>query len=204
MKDKSIHEEKYRGLTIKIYQDEMPNEGPRDWDNFGTMICFYRDYNLGDKHNMSKEELKDLVQRKDVISLPLYLLDHSGLWIRTGKFACDPGGWDTSFIGWIYVDEAKIRQEFNLLDPSKKIHKDVKDKALALLEQEVETYNQYLTGNVWGFVIEDEEGEHIDSCWGFYGNYEEGALKEAKDSVDYVTNQGKTNAIGQYLMPGII
>jgi len=202
--DKPIHEEKYRGLTIKIYQDDTGSEGPRDWDNFGTMICFYRDYNLGDKHNMSKEELQELVQRKDVIALPLYLLDHSGLWMRTGRFACDPGGWDTSFIGYIYIDEAKIRQEFNLLDPSKRIHKDVKGKVRALLEAEVETYDDYLTGNVWGFVIEDNEGEQTDSCWGFYGDYGKEALKEAKNVVDYRTNQGKTNAIGQYLMPGII
>ena len=198
--DKPIHEEKYRDLIIKIYGDNNPLNPRKDWDNFGHMICFHRKYNLGDKHNMSMEELQELVERKDVVALPLYLYDHSGITMNTTGFSCP---WDSGQIGYIYTDEAKIRQEYNLLDPSKKIHKHIKDKARALLESEVETYNDYLTGNVWGFVVEDNEGEHIDSCWGFYGDYEKGALKEAKDVVAYLTNRGKTNAIGQYLNPGI-
>jgi len=28
---------------------------------------------------------------------------------------------------------------------------------------------QYLTGDVWGYVIEDSEGNEHESCWGFYG-----------------------------------
>ncbi len=199
--DKPIHEEKYRGLTIKIYGDNDPLNPRKDWDNFGHMICFHGRYDLGDKHEMSVEELQEIVDRKDVVALPLFLYDHSGITMNTTGFSCP---WDSGKVGYIYVDTAKIRQEFNLLDPSKKIHKDVKDKVIKILEQEVKTYDQYLTGEIYGFVIEDSEGEHIDSCWGFYGDYKKGALKEAKDVVDYTTNQGKTNAIGQYLMPGII
>jgi hypothetical protein len=33
----------------------------------------------------------------------------------------------------------------------------------------VETWNQYLSGDVYGFIIEDGEGTDVDSCWGFYG-----------------------------------
>ncbi len=35
---------------IEILNDEDP-ENPREWDNLGTMVCFHRHYNLGDKHN---------------------------------------------------------------------------------------------------------------------------------------------------------
>ncbi len=199
--NKPIHEEEYRGLTIKIYPDDTSDEGPRDWDNLGTMVCFHKRYALGDKHKMTIEELQEIVDRKDIVALPLYLYDHGGITMNTTGFSCP---WDSGQVGYIYVDEAKIRQEYNLLDPSKKIHKDVIAKVTEILKQEVETYDQYLTGRVYGFVIEDKDGEHIDSCWGFYGDYEEGALKEAKDIVDHKTNKGLTNAIGQYLMPGIV
>ena len=39
------------------------------------------------------------------------------------------------------------------------------------LKGEVETYDQYLTGQVYGFTISEEEGDEdeLDSCWGFYG-----------------------------------
>lgn len=36
-------------------------------------------------------------------------------------------------------------------------------------ESLVEEWNQYLSGDVWGYTIEDGEENLIDSCWGFYG-----------------------------------
>ena len=52
------------------------------------------------------------------------------------------------------------------------------NRAEEMLEGEVKTFDQYLTGDVYGFVISQvaecgecghEEKEHLDSCWGFYG-----------------------------------
>lgn len=34
---------------------------------------------------------------------------------------------------------------------------------------EVQVYDYYICGDVYGFVIE-KDGEQIDSCWGFYGH----------------------------------
>ncbi|OHD23795.1 MAG: hypothetical protein A2Y38_17040 [Spirochaetes bacterium GWB1_59_5] len=34
----------------------------------------------------------------------------------------------------------------------------------------LETYNCWANGQGYGYEIENEEGEDIDSCWGFYGN----------------------------------
>ena len=45
----------------------------------------------------------------------------------------------------------------------------------------VETWNQYLSGDVWGYIIEDGEGNEIDSCWGLYGS--DYAEKEAFAAV---------------------
>lgn len=51
--------------------------------------------------------------------------------------------------------------------------------AVQILEGEVEIYDQYLRGDVYGYVIEEKikcehcgavDFEHIDSCWGFYGD----------------------------------
>jgi hypothetical protein len=33
----------------------------------------------------------------------------------------------------------------------------------------VQRYDQYLTGDVWGYVIEDSARNELESCWGFYG-----------------------------------
>jgi hypothetical protein len=86
--------------------------------------------------------------------LPLYLLDHSGLSISTGGFACP---WDSGQVGWIYMSKETAAKE-RISDP------------LACLRAEVAEYDQYLTGDVWGYRIADADGHELDSCWGFYGS----------------------------------
>jgi len=48
----------------------------------------------------------------------------------------------------------------------------------------VEEWNQYLSGDVWGYTIEDGEENAYDSCWGFYGF--EYAKQEAISNVPEV------------------
>lgn len=61
-----------------------------------------------------------------------------------------------------------------------------------IAEAHVETWNQYLSGDVWGFVVEQAETcgtcshtewVELDSCWGFYG--QKAAIEEAKSRVEY-------------------
>jgi hypothetical protein len=54
------------------------------------------------------------------------------------------------------------------------------EKARALLISEVEFYNDYLTGNVYGYEHVNTAGEVIDSCFGFIGDYRETILPEFK------------------------
>ena len=64
------------------------------------------------------------------------------------------------------------------------------DRFSDYLEGEVETYDDYLTGNVCGFVVEDDDGEHVDSCWGFYGTEgQKEAMSEAKGIVDGLADE---------------
>ena len=44
------------------------------------------------------------------------------------------------------------------------------DSAAGILAAAVELYHQYANGEVFGYVIEDSEGEHLESCWGFFGD----------------------------------
>jgi hypothetical protein len=113
------------------------------------------------------EKLLDAALEGHVI-LPLYLYDHSGITMSVGSFGCP---WDSGQVGWIVCDPETIEKEFN----------GDRDLAEKCLIAEVATYDDYLTGNVYGFIVEerelledwdqdDDEGwEHVDSCWGFYG-----------------------------------
>jgi len=194
----SEYTETRHGLTIRIERDE-DNVNPRtEWDNFGTMVCFHRRYNLGDKHSMTREDLIALVQRPDVIALPLFLLDHSGLMMKTGRFESDSAGWDTSFVGYIYVTHETVREEFG------KLTKENMKKALEILEAEVAVFSAYLEGEVYGFIIENESGERIESCWGFieteYPIEKSYVLAEARNMVDSLTGNGTTDSNGQIIL----
>lgn len=166
--------------NIKIVQDESP-ESPREWDNLGTMACFHRRYNLGDKNTLNQEEVQDIYNNdKEYISLPLYLYDHSGITMNTTGFHCP---WDSGQVGVIYVSRAKVRKEYSV----KRISKATEAKIIEYLKNEVATYDQYLTGDVWGYVVEKPctecgEPEEVESCWGFYGH--EYCEQEAKSIVE--------------------
>jgi len=168
-------EHEYKSYTIKIEQDNSA-ESPREWDNLGTMVCFHRRYSLGDKHNFeTPKEVQEHIKKTDAIWLPLYLYDHSGITMNTTGFSCP---WDSGQVGVIFIEKEKIYKEYNV----KRITQKLIDRVKKVLIGEVKTFDQFLIGDVHGYVVEDSTGNHVNSCWGYYG--EEECLKEAKSIVD--------------------
>lgn len=171
---------KYKNHEIIIEHDECSGNPRTEFDNLGTMVCFHNRYNLGDKTKASIEDLKAIVKdTKRYISLPLYLYDHSGITINTSGFTCQ---WDSGCIGAIYVSFEDIRKEYSC----KRVTKKIREKVLNVLCSEVETYDNYLTGEVYSYTIEDKNKEEIDSCCGFYGSDHEksGLLYQARAAID--------------------
>lgn len=118
-----------------------------------------------DEERSLESAYQDKLQReldKVAVILPLYLYDHSGITMRTAPFSCP---WDSGQVGFVYVTLADVRKEYSM----KRVTKAIRAKAESALRQEVSTYDDYLTGSVYGYVVETAEGEHVDSCWGFYG-----------------------------------
>ena len=180
-----LHEQKRIGdYLIKTFYDESP-ESPRNWDNLGTMVCFHPSYNLGDKHSFDKhlysswEEMeKDIIDTENVHTiLPLYLYDHSGITISTSPFSCR---WDTTRLGWIFVSKEEVKKQG--VDET---------KVEECLKGEVETYDQYIRGDVFGYKIYKvltcdlghEHEEELECSWGYYGDKE--CLSEAEGMVGY-------------------
>lgn len=171
------------GYRVDIYPDHDPVDSPRDWDNVGTMLCAHGRYELGDEQLAADDfsGWQSVVQhlkrdRAAVIVLPLYLYDHSGISISTGDFT-DP--WDSGQVGYIYADRDAILEALG----GKKITAAKLKRAEQILRNEVATYDQYLTGDVYGYTVTDPHGHDLDSCWGFYGmKY---AKEEANAAVDY-------------------
>lgn len=186
-----ITEKTVGNYRIRTFYDESP-ESPRNWDNLGTMVCFHRNYDLGDKHDYTfndydswDEMEKDIIKRENVgVILPLYLYDHSGVTMNTTGFECR---WDSGQVGFIFISKEKIREEYKI----KRITKEWVEKITEYLKSEVETYDQFLRGDVFGYrmykvsicSLGHEHEEEIDSCWEFYS--EEECFNEAEGIVNY-------------------
>ncbi len=179
-------------MKYRIEQDENA-ESPRDWDNAGTMVCWHRRYNLGDKHDFRSPADFDQWWKENGnggILLPLRLFDHSGLSMSIGYGAheFDPGGWDSGQVGWIYATRDTILKEWG----KKRVTPQARKLAESCLRIEVKVFDQFLTGDVWGFIVEDDNGNHLDSCWGFFGN--EDAEEQAKAALAYCQEHALTEA----------
>ena len=150
-----------------VIRQDTEAESPREWDNEGTMACWHSRYNLGDKQIERGEGVDEDVP-EDVVRLPLYLYDHGGLTMSTSQFGC---GWDSGQVGWIYA---------TLEDPE---DEQERARVTKCLIGEVEVYDMYLTGQVYGYTVykqtEDDPDEEVGSCWGFYGDHEKSGLFDA-------------------------
>jgi hypothetical protein len=174
----------YKGYTIEIHQDTDPMNPREEFDHVGKMVCFCNRYKLGDKHEFSNPtEAMEHIKATKAIWLPLYLYDHSGITMNTTGFGhCDPGCWDSGQVGYIFIEREKVLEEYS----AKALTKKIRDKAEELLRGEVEEYDQYLTGQVYGFVVKKGVVKE-DSSWGFFGD-DGYCLDEAKSVVDYNVN----------------
>lgn len=155
-------------VTVSLHQDTDVEDPRQDFDHFGTMATWHRRYRLGDEQPGQEpdEYLQELP--KGSVILPLYLFDHSGLSIRTDSApfrAFDLAGWDWGQVGVIFATPDTIRKEYGC----KRISRQTRERVVKLLQGEVEEYDQYLTGDVYGYTVEDSEGNVLDSCWGFFG-----------------------------------
>lgn len=188
----AIDELDYKGYTIKIYPDDDCGDfGPREWDNLGHMACFHSRYDLGDNYRDRPDNCKDADdflewikehESEIAILLPLYLYDHSGISMSCSREYPYNDRWDSGQVGFIYVLKDEVRKEYSC----KRISKNTLALARSVLIGEVQTYDQFLTGDVYGYRIfgPDCKDDDLESCWGFYG--QEDCISEAKSVIDFL------------------
>lgn len=176
---------------LEIHFDEDTESGnPRQWDNNGIMLCCHGSYILGDKQFDSSQEIDEFIkEEKPVVVLPLYLYDHGGITISTSDFN---DHWDSGQVGYIIATKQNLKDMGWKKTPSKK-------EITKMLQSEVRTYDQYLRGNVFGFIEykidkcdkDFEHKENINSCWGFLGDLDENGIFDGeynKKEWEEITN----------------
>ena len=189
-------EQKIIGDYYLTIDHENYPENPREWDNFSTMVCFHRKYNLGDKHTYNHNDYngwnemeKDIIKNENVgVILPLYLYDHGGITISTRPFHCN---FDSGQIGFIYVSRKTI---FENIRGYKILTKKLKGIVTERLLNELKCYDQYLQNEVYSFEIVKDD-ERVEYCGGYYDLDE--CIKEGTDMVNDLINE---NVIHQEML----
>jgi hypothetical protein len=172
-----LYSKNYHNHRIDIHPDEYP-VNPRDNANLGTIVTWHGRYSIGDKHNFhTPSEFSPLLTDKDMISLPVYMYDHSAIALSTAPFNCP---WDSGKIGWIYTTKDKVRASYGVTRVGSKLL----PKVLEHLREEIAEYSRYLNGESYGFIVFSPSGEELDSCWGYPDS--DFALKSAQQYIDSV------------------
>jgi len=209
-------------IDYSIVTDEM---NPRTHENLGKLICFHKKYSLGDKHNYnsalnlfsslirsiyptetgfkrafskcnSEPEFINLIKRKYLI-LPVYMLDHSGIWLQTYPFAGH--SWDSGLVGYIFANHRDIKELYDIRKLSQKYLEMAEDRLIG----EVYEYANFIVGNVFYFkLINKSDNSIIDLCDGIIAE----ELSEIKrilkcfisddfsvliDNLEYITGEEK-------------
>ena len=184
-----IYEHKTENKKMEIYREQHPID-PRTHGALATMVCSHRKYNLGDEepsgnHRSWSQVESELRENNDVLAVkPIYLYDHSGITISTTPFN---SSWDSSQVGLIYITQEDIEKR-----GIKEEHR-TQENYKKWLKQEVETYDQYLRGDVWRYNLKtnDEGEELLESCGGFYGDNRKQMFENAgEDMKDYEKTGG--------------
>lgn len=199
MKEEPIESIEYKDYQINVYRD-TDGENPRDncdytshfWNNtYRYTFDRSRESKFGDILDDNDRLSKDFI--KDHIFVKVYLYSHGGETVSTTPF-CDR--WDSGLFGILAESKESVREEFGVKRISPKLRKKIVDRLTA----EVNEFDQWLTGEVYGYTVTpvDDTDNDLYSCWGFFGDYndrnESCLMEDAMSEIDWLVKEDNERA----------
>jgi len=165
----------YKGHKINIYQDTDTSD-PEEWSEGECFItAYHRDFTVTNKL-FSKEDCIAIARgeqkAKGYYTARIEAYIHGSVTLALSHEGDFPDRrWDVSQLGLVFVKRMKGTWT----------NEQARKVAKALLE----SWNQYLSGEVYGYMIETPDGDEEGGCWGYYGDPEKsGLIESAKDEID--------------------
>lgn len=177
--------ETYRDVEINIEYDEYP-ENPRDFDcNVANFALYHNRYSLpcetpikSTAYSSWSELQKALIKEHDAAFIqPVWMYDHSSLSFHIGYNRPYPFNdqWDSGMVGFAFITREMITNVYGW----KRITRKRYAQLLECVQQEINVYQLYASGQVYGYDIPNYD----ESCYGFFGY--DTALESAKYDIDY-------------------
>jgi hypothetical protein len=158
-----------KSYTYKIEQDDTAGNPRDEMDNLSRFLCPSNNrYTTGGKTDLEfhpnqdgGENLRDL-RRRNCLIVEFH---------NPNVGTC-----------YAFVTRDQLQKEYIAYGQTMR---QAMKNARNCMRGEIETYLAWADGEVYGFVVEDEDGNHVDSCWGFYG--EDGRKEAEREAQSIIT-----------------
>lgn len=171
-----VYTEEVGPFVVKIFQDDDHDQTIDDSldPTWAFLHCFHKRYKMPHNEDLPGSDAFDswdamdefLSKKHHTFKVSMY--DHGGTTVKLGSFSCQ---WDSGQIGFVCVPRRRGM---------------TRKRAEKIAQSVVSEWDDLMTGNVWGFTIDEKIGEDEyelkDSCWGFVG-LQDLCLKEAQAMV---------------------
>jgi hypothetical protein len=118
------------------------------------------------------------------VFLPLYLYEHGGITISTKPFSCP---WDSGRVGFVHVTRERAREEWG-------DGPDAVESARECALAEVAEYDNFITGQAYGYRLLDADGAAVEESWGLLGLAD--ARTAASEAADLAAAAARSAAAG--------
>jgi hypothetical protein len=167
----AMDEYEHAGLTVKIVPDDMPQTPGEDFDTLGEMVYSFN--NRWARPDSTSENIRDL-RFEGCTVVPVRFSDYGSSGSRFHETDIKDAN------AYIYVKPRKIIEEYG--DASSKSRR----QARKCLRSEIDVWDQIAQGYIFGFVIENSDGDVLDSCWGFIGDPDRNEKGNYKQGAGYI------------------
>lgn len=205
--------EQHKGVTISIHYDTNSENPFENWDGLAPLMMQsgsrysknVTDYSKGDINNYLKDVLTDgqIIRHQtalaDAFEVNIEDLDKED---KISEIRYEIGKSENFDALTILCELAKV-PHLNTYSRgySQGSHADIficetpeflkvtglKELTIETMESGAELFGHWAWGDVYSFITEDENGDILDSCSGFYGDdyNKSGLMEEAKSTIDY-------------------
>ena len=174
------------GHFFKLFYDEY-SDSPRLDDNVATILTWERNYSSPDENNDTFEEfaekhgvdvskewdldsVMDAMREEGYYVLPVYALHHGVSHYSIHDFH---DGWDSGIVGIAFCE----RQNKGLPDND--------DYLRMIIDREVEMYDAWINGEIYGIALFNQREEQLDESCG-YLRLDDNRIETLKDMLSDV------------------
>jgi hypothetical protein len=169
-------------VTVELWPDSDPPNPRREFDNLGTLSVSSRSrYGVSDKGAESFDYFRENFRK----------FRGAVLWLHMDGQGTTEAEMESAN-AVLYVHGSSLPKHY----AEGMSYRSMIYRARKCLRGEFETYRAWAEGDVWGYVIKDENGDELPdcgaSCWGFYG------IKDARaESESYAKDYLRREATAQ-------